>query len=148
MATRPARAATRREIDSLIRVHPYSDPTTAQSITTPSGYRASRIRCGVGFLFLPSSRRAPAEFTQTKPKSVRHFIRSRNGVYVRHERTQRTSTSISPILSLYLLLSFLLVHTLRAVPYTLETLLLHAVLPMRGKRSNRVLGPDFRLQTG
>ena len=73
MATRPARAATRREIDSLIRVHPYSDPTTAQSITTPSGYRASRIRCGVGFLFLPSSRRAPAEFTQTKPKSVRHF---------------------------------------------------------------------------
>lgn len=27
----------RREIDSLIRVHPYRDPTTAQSITAPFG---------------------------------------------------------------------------------------------------------------
>lgn len=77
----PARAATRREIDSLIRVHPYiGTPTTpAQSITAPivlpdalrgTRSRALRYRLFVSDEFLPA---APAEFTQTKPKSVRHF---------------------------------------------------------------------------
>lgn len=135
-ATESARAATRREIDSLIRVHPYSDPTTAQSITAPSGYRASRIRCGVGFLFLPSSRRTGrvhANEAQVRPTL---HVRSRNGVYVRHERT---STSISRSFSPCLPRSRTYVAR-----HTQETFLLLTY----GKRRNSVLRPDFRLQTG
>lgn len=85
----PARAAMRREIDSLIRVHPYSGPTTAQSITAPSGYHQASPRadpvCG-GLLFPRVLRASRVHANEAEVRPTLH-VRSGNGVYVRHERT-------------------------------------------------------------
>jgi len=81
---------TRSSVYTLIATPRLRNPLRRHRVT---GHRARTPRCGVGFLFLPSSRRAGRVHANEAEVRPTLHVRSRNGVYVRHERT---STSISP----------------------------------------------------
>lgn len=123
---------TRSSVYTLIATPRLRNPLRRHRVTGHRGSAAVLAFCFSRVLA------APAEFTQTKPKSVRHFTSAvemgftsgTNG----HPRAFPDPFSLSP--------SFSYTYVARRTPD--ETFL----QPARGKRRNRVLGPDFRLQTG
>jgi len=84
----------RREIDSLIRVHPYRDPTTAQSITAPFGLPGiavtvdPRLRgafCFYRVLSVPrrqsSRKRSPSPSDTSRPQWKWGLRQARTDIY-------------------------------------------------------------------